>query len=115
MIIPAAARDSESARLRAFGATLPEGGVVLERPWDPPFTRRSFVVPQSWLRRRAGDSVSADALALDLPVLAAVMERAYGGWESAKRRGWNWDKWFADWTAMLRGHAGARLTIDDAF
>jgi hypothetical protein len=115
MIIPAAARDSESARLRAFGATVPEGGVVLERPWDPPYTRRSFVVPQSWLRRRAGDSVSADALALDLPVLSAVMERAYGGWETARRRGWNWEKWFADWSAALRAHAGQRLAMNDAF
>ena len=40
MIIPQAARDSESARLRALGAKLPQEGLILERPWDPPFTRR---------------------------------------------------------------------------
>lgn len=115
MVVPAAARDSESSRLRALGVALPEGGVVLERPWDPPYTRRSFIVPQSWFRQPRRDSVSADALARDLPVLRALMERAYGGWDAAKRRGWDWDKWFADWDGMLRAHPDQTLSMIDAF
>ena len=114
MIVPMAARDSEAARIRAFGVTVPDGGVVLERPWDPPYTRRSFVVPQSWFRHQS-DSVRADALDRDLPVLHALMERAYGGWGAAAHRGWNWDKWFADWHEMLRAHHGATIATADAF
>lgn len=115
MIVPEADRAEETARLRALGAKVPEGGLVLERPWDPPFTRRSYIVPQSWFAAKAPDSVSADALALDLPILKVAMERAYGGWETAKRRGWNWDKWFDDWTASLHAQSGHRLPLAEAF
>ena len=43
------------------------------------------------------------------------MERAYGGWGAAARRGWNWDTWFADWNAMLSAHAAQRLELATAF
>jgi len=115
MIVSRGDRDAETARLRAFGVNVPDGGIVLERPWDPPYTRRSFVVPQAWFAVPAPDSVSADALAKDLPVLAAVMERAYGGWDVAEKRGWSWAKWFADWGVSLRAHSGQRLAVIEAF
>jgi hypothetical protein len=115
LTVSAADREIEAARLKSLGADLSKGNPVLERPWDPPYTRRSFVVPQAWFLTRPPDSVSADALRADLPILASVMERAYGGWDVAKKRGWSWDRWFADWSAMLRRQSGRSLALADAF
>ncbi|HVE83335.1 MAG TPA: hypothetical protein VND93_10830, partial [Myxococcales bacterium] len=43
LTVSAADRAAEAARLTALGLRVPDGGIVLERPWDQPFTRRSFV------------------------------------------------------------------------
>lgn len=115
LTVPQAEREAESARLKALGADLSTGNPVLRRPWDPPYTRRSFVVPQAWFTTRRPDSVSADALGLDLPILEHLMERAYGGWDVARKRGWDWHSWFTDWEAMLNAHAGESLRLADAF
>ena len=116
LTVPAKERAAETARLRALGLRVPDAGVVLERPWDQPFTAQSFVVPQIWLKPPSGDSaVAADALAADLPLLERLMALAYGGWDSAAARGWNWSKWFADWRAQLGAHAGKSLPLADAF
>jgi hypothetical protein len=78
-------------------------------------------VPAGWLRepgikRILGPRhVRADLLLADLDVLQPVMERAYGGWDSAAARGWNWNQWFADWRRMLAAKGSARLAYDEAF
>jgi hypothetical protein len=116
MTVPVADRTAETARLSTLGLHVPDGGVVLERPWDEPFTRRSLVVPQAWFHPVSPDGdVLADDLAKDLPVLEQVMSRAYGGWDAAKMRGWNWKGWFSKWRASLMEHSGQRLALADAF
>jgi hypothetical protein len=44
-----------------------------------------------------------------------LMEKAYGGWGSAARRGWNWDQWFADWDRDLAAKGDARLELPAGF
>jgi hypothetical protein len=114
-------RAAEEQRLRDLGFRVPADGLFLERPFEPPWTSRSLLVPASWeasglkefLGQRA--SVRADLLLEDLDVLEAVMSRAYGGWDSAAARGWDWDRWFGDWRTRLRGAGTRRLSADDAF
>lgn len=102
--------DGEAAWLKSLGVN---GNPLLERPFAAPVTKRSFIAPRSWYVR-PGDRVSADALRKDLPVLRMVMEKAYGGWDSAEKRGWEWSQWFADWDNMLAGNAGRTLAWNDA-
>src|SRR6202000_1355520 len=40
---------------------------------------------------------------------------AYGGWDSAAARGWNWNQWFADWRKLLAARGTAELSPDEAF
>src|SRR5262245_35186686 len=114
--VPVRDRAAETERLRSLGLSVPDGGVVLEHPWDPPFTRRSYVVPQPWFAPPAPDAgVRADLLAADLPGLREVMRRAYGGWETAEKRGWNWDRWFDQWREQLLRAGRTELTLPEAF
>jgi Peptidase family S41 len=115
-------REAEDARLAALGLQVPDGGLGLERPFAQPFSSRSLVVPQPWYPRSglavlAGYDleVRASDLLADLDLLQPVMERAYGGWDSALRRGWSWDAWFDDWRAALRRHGAGTLSLDEAF
>ena len=59
--------------------------------------------------------VRADLLLADLDVLEPVMERAYGGWDSAAARGWNWGHWFGDWRKQLAARGAAELSYNEAF
>jgi C-terminal processing protease CtpA/Prc len=114
-VVPDASRAREAERLAKLGVEVPAGGAVLERPYAAPFGRRSFVVPGGWLPRRTPAVVYAPALLADLSALEDVMRRAYGGWEHAAKRGWDWDAWFSDWRRQL-GAEGARwLAVKDAF
>ena len=57
LILAAAARAADDVRLTAgerraetewltsLGLKVPEGGLLLEAPFSPPYTRRSFLVP----------------------------------------------------------------------
>ncbi len=114
LVVPAAERQAESARLRALGLTVPPEGVVLERPFTPPYSQRSFIVPKAWFAK-SGATVAPEQLALDLAPLQELMRRAYGGWDTAKARGWDWDKWFSSWGAALASKAGHRLPLAEAF
>ena len=114
-IVPEAERTAEIAWLTSLGLSVPDAGVVLAEPYAPPLTRRSFVVPHTWFNFESPDTVSSAALAEDLDVLREVMSRAYGGWETAEARGWNWDSWFAEWKAMLVAHGAAMLSLEEAF
>lgn len=107
-------RAAEVAWLTSLGLSVPDAGVVLARPFAPPLTRRSFVVPRSWFQE-SPDTVSASALAEDLDVLQEAMSRAYGGWGTAEARGWKWAAWFSEWKAMLRTSGSAALPLETAF
>jgi hypothetical protein len=113
--IPAAERAAEDERLRALGLTVPEGGVILEHPFAQPFTNRSYLVPAKWFDVAAPKEVKADDLLEDLPILRAVMERAYAGWDTARKKGFDWDRWFSDWQKMLEARKGSTLPIEEAF
>ena len=114
-------REGHAAMLRKQGLEVPAGGVLLNRPFEAPWSSRSMVVPDRWLSRGLSVlltrdlEVPADAVLRDLDVLEPVMSRAYGGWVSAQAMGWDWERWFEDWRAMLRARAGQTLTLDEAF
>ena len=104
--------------LESFGL---KGATVLEYPFQLPLTRRSFIAPLSWyltlaqarpeLRRR---EISADALRDDLPLLQLVMQKVYGGWDSAEKRGWKWSDWFEGWNRWLEARKGRIVPITEA-
>ncbi len=110
-----AERDAEMARLVALGLSLPSGGLVLEKPFAAPYSRRSFVVPHAWLTAPLPETVPAAALRADLVALRAVMERAYGGWDRAAALGWDWDAWFRDWDASLAKRGSEAVPLREAF
>jgi C-terminal processing protease CtpA/Prc len=114
-VVPEASRARETERLEKLGLKVPPGGVVLEKPYAAPFVRRSFVVPAGWLPRQPSRVVYAPALRADLDALEAVMRRAYGGYERAAKRGWDWDAWFADWRRQLDAEGPRWLPLKEAF
>ena len=120
--VPQAQIDTENARWTALGVKLPPGGIVLEQPFSPPYSNRSFVVPYAWyqsfytaMRARKDVPVDASALREDLPVLRLLLEKAYAGYEPASSHGWNWNKMFEDWNASLTRGAGRSLSLTQAF
>jgi hypothetical protein len=115
--VPLAEREAESRRLRELGLSVPAEGVVLARPFARPYSRRSFVVPQAWMAAapRPETPVSAQDLLRDLGPLADLMKLAYGGWESARARGWDWQVWFDRWRQMLERHGDRKLPVAEAF
>ncbi|SPE41619.1 putative Peptidase S41 [Candidatus Sulfopaludibacter sp. SbA3] len=50
----------------------------------------------------------------DLPLLHRVMEKAYGGWAGAEKRGWDWNRWFAEWDRELASRTTAKLPLAEA-
>lgn len=112
--------NAENAYLKQFGLIVPDGNLLKEHPFEPPWTSHSLLVPSSWsepgIRILLGSRrVRADRLLSDLDVLEPVMQRAYGGWDSAEARGWNWNQWFADWRKQLAAKGAAELPFDEAF
>ncbi len=107
--------DAEDAWLTSFGLELRAGSVLRERPFSHPLSNRSYVVPTEWYRQRPPEQVQADRLRRDLLTLRTVMEKAYGGWDTAENRGWDWNRWFSEWDASLAGRADQRLTLREAF
>jgi hypothetical protein len=105
---------AESEWLDSFGVN---GATLIEHPFAPPVSNRSFIVPVARLRAARPDlvEVNANELRLDLPVLHVIMERAYGGWESAAKRGWNWPRWFTKWDRFLARHGKDPMLVQDAF
>src|SRR5437016_286264 len=99
--LTAGERRAESEWLASLGLKVPQGGPLLEQPFAPPLTKRSFLAPTAWWRVPNPQQVTASDLRQDLPLLRVLMEKAYGGWASAIRRGWDWDRWFADWDRDL--------------
>jgi hypothetical protein len=118
--IPAAEIEVEDAQLKQLGLALRDASFLKQHPFEPPWTSHSLLIPESWsepgIKRLLGPRrVRADLLLADLDVLQAVMERGYGGWDSAAARGWNWNRWFADWRGQLAARGTLELSFDDAF
>lgn len=111
--LPADDIAGEQAWLEALGVN---GSPLIEHPFSHPWSNRSFIVPTAWYRAVNIDkpTVSADKLRQDLPLLRMVMEKAYGGWESAANRGWNWSQWFVDWDKQLAESKAKELPVREA-
>jgi hypothetical protein len=110
-----AEQEEEARWLTSLGVKPPATVWPAEDPFTEPFTRRSLVVPTAWYRQKQLQTLPADLFREDLKVLRKVMETAYGGWEAAQRRGWNWDAFFKDWDAALGAHGSEELPLVDAF
>jgi len=108
-------RDGEVQWLQSLGLKPPAAEWPLENPYAMPFTRRSLVVPTEWYRQKRPVTLRADLFREDIKLLRRVMETAYGGWEAARKRGWDWDAFFQAWDADLAGRGEAEIQIADAF
>jgi hypothetical protein len=108
-------RTAEVQWLTSLGLKVPAGGILLESPYAAPLTRRSVIAPTAWWNSPSPKTIRADLLRPDITLLRLVMEKAYGGWNSAAARGWNWDRWFSDWDRDLAARVDASLDIADAF
>ena len=111
---------TEDMHLRQLGLILRDGSFLKEHPFGPPWTSHSLLIPSTWsepgIKALLGPRhVRADLLLADLDVLEPVMERAYGGWDSAAARGWNWGHWFGDWRKQLAARGAAELSYNEAF
>ena len=108
--------QKEEARwLASLGIRPPAMAWPLEDPFAMPFTRRSLIVPTAWYREKRPQSLRADLFREDIRLLHKIMETAYGGWETAQHRGWNWDAFFSQWDAQLAARGTDDLPIADAF
>ena len=107
-------RLGEGEWLASLGLKMPGDGPLLSRPFAQPFTKRSLLVPKNWWAEPQPDEVTASLMRQDVALLHVVMEKAYGGWDSAARRGWDWGRWFADWDRELAGKGDSRLTLEEA-
>ena len=112
--ITPAEREAEAAWLESLGV---HGITLTESPFTLPFSNRSFIVPTARLRAARADLVEVNAAALrkDLPALRQIMERAYGGWDSAQNRGWNWTPWFTSWDRLLARRGKQPMIVQEAF
>jgi Peptidase family S41 len=108
-------RQTEAEWLRSLGLNVPEGGgVLLEMPFAPPLSRRSFLMPTSLWRAPSPSEVTASSLRRDLVVLRTIMEKAYGGWDSAIKLGWDWNRWFTEWDRELAAKGDSKLPLAEA-
>jgi hypothetical protein len=99
--------QAEEARwLASIGVTPPASPWPLAAPFALPFTSRSLVPPTAWYRERPPERVRTEEFREDVRLLQKIMETAYGGWDTAKKRGWNWDAFFQEWDASLASAPG---------
>ena len=108
-------QKEEAQWLASLGIKPPPTPWPLEDPFAMPFTRRSLIVPTAWYRQKRPQTLRADLFREDIKLLHKIMEIAYGGWETAQRRGWNWDAFFREWDAQLAARGNDDLPIADAF
>lgn len=120
--LTAAQIASEDAHLTQLGLTVRDGSFFTEHPFAPPWTSHSLLIPPNQagagplLKMLFGPRhVRADLLLADLDVLQPVMERAYGGWDTAAARGWDWDRWFSDWRKQLAAQGTTEISLSKAF
>ena len=120
MTVSPAEIQAEDERLKRLGFVVRDGSFLKEHPFEPPWTSHSLLTPSTWARPRimrwlVPRHVRADLLRADLDVLQPAMERAYGGWDTAAARGWNWNHWFARWRTLLVARGAAEISFDEAF
>jgi hypothetical protein len=120
--VPESEIAAENARWQVFGVTIPQGGIVLPQPYEPPYSNRSFIVPYAWFERFRKSvrtshegSVSAPALRADLPTLQLLMQKTYAGYSRATERGWKWNAWFKAWDVQLAREGNATVPFSKAF
>jgi len=104
---------AENGRFTALGVTLPNGGIILQTPYEPPYNSRSFIVPLNWLDNDPR-VIRASDMRADLPTLRFLMEKTYPGWNLAADRGWDWNAWFAAWDLSLSLEGNRSLTAAQA-
>jgi hypothetical protein len=119
--LTAAQIAAEDEHLAQLGLTVRDGSFFTEHPFAPPWTSHSLLIPANpigtpLVKMLFGPlQVRADLLLADLDVLQPVMERAYGGWDTAAARGWDWDRWFSDWRKQLAAQGTAKVSLSKAF
>ncbi len=120
--VPPAQIAADNARWIALGVRIPPNGVVLQHPYDRPFSAHSFIVPWAWyahfyqvMHVNHDFHVRASDLRADLPTLRFLMEHVYAGHATATARRWNWKVWFRAWDRDLAAHGTARLSLHNAF
>jgi len=119
--VPQSEIDAVNIRWQSLGVVLPNGGIVLAEPFQPPYSNRSFIVPPTWFWDVAGRhlhnpnfTVSAANMRADLPVLRLLLQKVYIAYQSAEDRGWNWDAWFDSWDQALAGDGDAQISLHAA-
>ncbi len=126
LTVPPKAIAAGNAYWAKLGVTPPKGGFILAHPWSPPWSGRSLIVPVQWFKQAYAKAdkhvkdktpmmVSATDMRADLPILHMALEKNYSGWEPAIKHGWNWDKWFRQWNAMLVSHGHKKIPASEAF
>ncbi len=119
--VPQSQIDAVNARWRSLGITLPQGGLILTKPFDPPYSNKSFVVPPSWfwdvaydLRDHPDFKISATAMRADLPTLRLLLQKVYIGYKPAQAVGMDWDLLFGSWDKTLARESGSEISLHDA-
>ncbi|MFT3840742.1 MAG: S41 family peptidase [Myxococcaceae bacterium] len=120
LTVPPELRDRVNARVSALGVKVPDGGIVLEHPFDAPFSSRSLVVPLAWMGPPGKYLIApphprASEVLKDVELLEQILPRQYGGYEWIARRGFDWAQWFKDWRADLSSKGDAELSLEEAF
>ncbi|MBV8136275.1 MAG: hypothetical protein JO121_11690 [Deltaproteobacteria bacterium] len=119
--VPQAEIQTVNARWTSFGVKVPQEGLILSEPFEPPYSRRSFVVPPTWFfdvakarRDNPNFAVSASAMREDLPVLRLAIEKVYIANDSMQHRGWDWAGFFDDWDAQLAVMGDDQIPLEAA-
>jgi len=120
--VPQSQIDADNARWAALGVQVPATGIVSRRPYAPPYSGHSFVVPWAWyddyykaVHANGDFPIRASDLRADLPTLRFLMERVYAGYALAATRGWDWNSWFTGWDHDLASRGDQRINLHDAF
>jgi hypothetical protein len=119
--VPQSNIDAVNTRWKSLGVKLPEGGIVLAEPFNPPYSNKSFVVPPEWFwevaiehRDHPDHTLSAAAMREDLPTLRFLLEKVYIGYKPAQDRGWDWDAFFRSWDDTLARDGDSHISLHDA-
>jgi len=91
-----------------------EGGPLRDRPFDPPFTNRSLLVPTAWWREAPLREVPPTHSAWTCRCSGPSCRKAYGGWSSAEKARLGLARLVRDWDRDLTAKGSARLSVREA-
>jgi hypothetical protein len=97
----------ERAWIEQLGLRLPHDDDWVHQPWLTPAS--------CYHLGPLTKTVAASQLLRDLPILRMFLRQAYIGWEFWQERGWEWERFFAEWTRFLEGRSGDSLSVAEAF